>query len=249
MNNKEKTILVVDDQPSLVRLVRDNLESEGYRVLVASEGTKALDTVENDKPDLVVLDIMLPGMDGYEICRRIREFSTVPIVMLTARNERTDLVAGFEAGADDYVTKPFSAEELLARVKAVLRRSEYHEVNKYSPTFNCGDITIDFVRHEVSKRGEVIALTPTEYRLLYYLATNVGRVMLHSDLLTKVWGQEYSGATDYLRVYVRHLRTRLEDKDNQPVYILTVPGVGYMLKCPSTQAEPTPVAEPDPNQV
>jgi DNA-binding response OmpR family regulator len=235
MSNKDKTILVVDDQPSLVRLVRDNLESLAFKVLVASDGMKALDTVENDKPNLVILDLMLPGMDGYEVCRRIREFSTVPIIMLTARNERSDLVAGFEAGADDYVTKPFSAEELLARVKAVMRRSEYHEVNTYSPTFTCGDISIDFVRHEVSKRGEPLSpgLTPTEYRLLYYLATNVGRVMLHSDLLTKVWGPEYAGATDYLRVYIRHLRVQLEDKDSDPAYILTVPGVGYMLKCPT----------------
>lgn len=245
MSNKDKKVLVVDDQPSLVRLVRDNLESLSFQVITASDGLKALDVVENDKPSLVILDIMLPGMDGYEVCRRIREFSTVPIIMLTARSERADLLSGFEAGADDYVTKPFSAEELLARVKAVMRRSEYNEVNTYSPTFACGDISIDFVRHEVSKRGAPLepGLTPTEYRLLYYLATNVGRVMLHSDLLTKVWGPEYAGATDYLRVYIRHLRTRLEDKDNEPSYIITVPGVGYMLKCPSVQGE-----VPQPNE-
>lgn len=239
MTNKEKTVLVVDDQPSLVRLVRDNLETLGFRVISASEGTRTIDMIENEKPDLVILDIMLPGMDGYEVCRRIREFSTVPIVMLTARNDRADLLQGFEAGADDYVTKPFSADELLARVKAVLRRSEYQEVNKYSPTFACGDITIDFVRHEVKKGDLVKNLTPTEYRLLYYLATNAGRVMLHSDLLTKVWGPEYAGATDYLRVYVRHLRTHLEAKDSEPVYILTVPGVGYVLKCPQGQGQIT----------
>lgn len=239
MTNKEKTVLVVDDQPSLVRLVRDNLETLQFRVISASEGSRTIDIIENEKPDLVILDIMLPGMDGYEVCRRIREFSTVPIIMLTARNERSDLVAGFEAGADDYVTKPFSADELLARVKAVLRRSEYQEVNKYSPTFTCGDISIDFVRHEVTKAGTVKNLTPTEYRLLYYLATNAGRVMLHSDLLSKVWGPEYAGATDYLRVYVRHLRTHLEAKDSEPVYILTVPGVGYVLKCPQGQGQIT----------
>jgi DNA-binding response OmpR family regulator len=237
MTNKEKTVLVVDDQPSLVRLVRDNLETLQFRVLSASEGTRTIDIIENEKPDLVILDIMLPGMDGYEVCRRIREFSTVPIIMLTARNDRADLLQGFEAGADDYVTKPFSADELLARVKAVLRRSEYQEVNKYSPTFSCGDISIDFVRHEVTKAGVTKNLTPTEYRLLYYLATNAGRVMLHSDLLSKVWGPEYSGATDYLRVYVRHLRTHLESKDSEPVYILTVPGVGYVLKCPQGQGQ------------
>lgn len=235
--SKEKTILVVDDQPALVRLVRDNLESRQFRVTHASDGAKALDIVENEKPDLVILDVMMPGMDGYEVCRRIREFSTVPIIMLTARNEQESLIQGFEAGADDYVTKPFHANELLARVEAVLRRSEYQEVNKYSPTFSCGDISIDFVRHEVMKAGEVKNLTPTEYRLLYYLATNAGRVMLHSDLLTKVWGPEYSGATDYLRVYVRHLRSRLETKDSEPVYILTVPGVGYVLKCPQGQGQ------------
>jgi len=235
--NKDKTVLVVDDQPGLVRLVRDNLETLQFKVIAASEGTKALDIVENEKPDLVILDIMLPGQDGYQICRRIREFSTVPIIMLTARNERADLVTGFEAGADDYVTKPFSADELLARVKAVLRRSEYQELNKYSPTFTCGDISIDFVRHEVTSQSKPVPLTPTEYRLLYYLATNAGRVMLHSDLLTKVWGPEYAGATDYLRVYIRHLRTRLEPKDSEPTYILTVPGVGYVLKCPQGQGQ------------
>jgi DNA-binding response OmpR family regulator len=232
-NTKEKTVLVVDDQPGLIRLVRDNLETLNYRVITASEGTRALEVVETDKPDLVLLDIMLPGQDGFSICRRIREFSTVPIIMLTARNERSDLLAGFEAGADDYVTKPFSADELLARVKAVLRRSEYQEVSKYSPGFTCGDISIDFVRHEVTRKGKVEALTPTEYRLLYYLAINAGRVMLHSDLLTKVWGVEYAQQTDYLRVYIRHLRTRLEPNSNEPTYILTVPGVGYVLKCPA----------------
>ncbi len=237
--NKDKTVLVVDDQPGLVRLVRDNLETLQFKVISAAEGTRALDIVENEKPDLVILDIMLPGQDGYQICRRIREFSTVPIIMLTARNERADLVTGFEAGADDYVTKPFSADELLARVKAVLRRSEYQELNKYSPTFACGDISIDFVRHEVTASGKTIPLTPTEYRLLYYLATNAGRVMMHSDLLTKVWGPEYAGATDYLRVYIRHLRTRLEPKDSEPTYILTVPGVGYVLKCPQGQGQVT----------
>lgn len=238
MSNAKK-VLVVDDQPGLVRLVRDNLETLQYQVIVAAEGKQALEIVENEEPDLVILDIMLPGQDGYQICRRIREFSTVPIIMLTARNDRTDLVAGFEAGADDYVTKPFSADELLARVKAVMRRSDYQEIGKYSPSFVCGDISIDFVRHEVSKHGTALqpGLTPTEYRLLYYLATNAGRVMLHSDLLVKVWGPEYAGATDYLRVYIRHLRTRLEPKDSDPTYILTVPGVGYVLKCPQGQGQ------------
>jgi DNA-binding response OmpR family regulator len=234
---KEKTILVVDDQPSLVRLVRDNLESKQFKVTSANDGVKALDIVENERPDLVVLDVMMPGMDGYEVCRRIREFSTVPIIMLTARNDQEALIQGFEMGADDYITKPFHANELLARVEAVLRRSEYQEVSKYSPTFSCGDITIDFVRHEVTKAGKEMPLTPTEYRLLYYLATNSGRVMLHSDLLTKVWGPEYSGATDYLRVYIRHLRSKLDTKDGEPIYVLTVPGVGYVLKCPQKAGE------------
>jgi two-component system, OmpR family, KDP operon response regulator KdpE len=238
--NKDKTVLVVDDQPGLVRLVRDNLETLNYKVISAAEGSRALDIVENEKPDLVILDIMLPGQDGFQICQRIREFSTVPIIMLTAKNERADLVAGFEAGADDYITKPFSADELLARVKAVLRRSEYQEASKYSPTFTCGELSIDFVRHEVTvgkplKRN----LTPTEYRLLYYLATNAGKVMLHSDLLTKVWGPEYAGATDYLRVYIRHLRTLIEPEPSEPTYILTVPGVGYVLKCPAGQGQIT----------
>jgi DNA-binding response OmpR family regulator len=235
--SREKTILVVDDQPSLVRLVRDNLESRDFKVTSANDGTKALDIVENERPDLVVLDVMMPGMDGYEVCRRIREFSTVPIIMLTARNDQESLIQGFEMGADDYITKPFHANELLARVEAVLRRSEYQDVNKYSPSFSCGDISIDFVRHEVTKAGKEVPLTPTEYRLLYYLATNSGRVMLHSDLLTKVWGPEYSGATDYLRVYIRHLRSKLDTKDGEPVYVLTVPGVGYVLKCPQKASE------------
>jgi two-component system KDP operon response regulator KdpE len=231
---RKETVLVVDDEPRLVRLVREILTAVGYAVLSASDGAQALEVLAVEQPDLVLLDIMLPGeMDGYEVCRRVREFSAVPIIMLTAKVREVDMLHGFDVGADDYLTKPFSAKELIARVKAVLRRSSApgHEA-LVTADVSCGDLTISFARRRVSISGREISLTPTEFKLLQQLALNANRVMLHEDLLTEVWGPQYRDDIDYLRAYVSHLRRKLEEDPSEPRYILTEPGVGYVLSCP-----------------
>ena len=226
-------ILVVDDDPLLVRLVRTNLEKAGYRVLSAADGEQAVDVAANELPDLVVLDLMLPKLDGYEVCRRIREFSMVPVVMLTARGEPVDRLRGFEMGADDYVSKPFVPAELLARVRAVLRRSQQGGASSNTPAVvRCGEIAIDLLRRRVTVRDEVVKLTATEFHLLQELAINAGKVLSHTDLLTKVWGPEYRDDRDYLWAYVRHLRRKLEPDPEHPEYIVSAPGFGYVLECP-----------------
>jgi len=230
MNDK---ILVVDDQPRLVRLVREVLQAVGYEVVAAGTGETAIDMAAVEQPDLVLLDILLPqGPDGYEVCRRIREFSDVPVIMLTAKAQEADMLHGFDVGADDYLTKPFSAKELIARVGAVLRRSKRPE-ETMTTVFHCGDIEIDFTRHSVtvSSLGPV-ALTRTEYALLRQLALNPNCIILHQDLLAAVWGPEYRDDVDYLRAYVRYLRRKLEADPANPKYIVTVAGMGYMLACP-----------------
>jgi two-component system KDP operon response regulator KdpE len=185
-----------------------------------------------ERPDLVLLDVLLSsGPDGYAICRRIREFSDVPIIMLTAKAQDEDILTGFDAGADDYLTKPFNAKELIARVKAVLRRARRPE-ESVGGTFKCGDLEIDFARHIVKVRAEKVALTRTEYELLRQLALNADRVMTHADLLAKVWGPEYRDDVDYLRAYIRYLRRKLEADPANPKYILTAAGIGYTLACP-----------------
>ncbi len=226
----EKTsVLVVDDDPQLLRLVRANLESVGYRVLVAMDARSALDLVDVEIPDMIILDIMMPEIDGYEVCRLIREFSETPIIMLTAKVEDVDKVKGLKLGADDYLTKPFSAQELLARVEAVLRRTRPSEEVKAPPTFTCSDISVDFVRRRVMVRGHEVALTLTEYKLLTQLVSNAGRVMLHRELLTRVWGAEYQDELEYLRAYIRHLRQKIEEDPHHPKYILSKPGIGYIF--------------------
>jgi two-component system KDP operon response regulator KdpE len=233
-------ILIVDDEPHVLKLVKANLESSGYRILTAADGEQAVRMVEGEIPDLVVLDIMLPKMDGYAACRRIREFSAVPIIMLTARSAQVDLVHGFEVGADDYLTKPFSATELLMRVRAVLRRSKWPEEVITRHGFKAGPIEIDFAQHLVTVDGEPVKLTPTEYRLLAYLASNTNRVMMHRELLRAVWGPEYGDETEYLRVYVRYLRQKLEPDPSNPRYILTQPGAGYRLYQPEEDKQAAP---------
>lgn len=230
---KQKTsILLVDDDPQLVRLVRVNLESVGYRVLVAMDAPSALELAGMEMPDMIILDIMLPGIDGYELCQRIREFSATPIIMLTAKVEDTDKVRGLKLGADDYLTKPFSVQELLARIEAVLRRTGTPEEVKVPRTFTSGDISVDLLQHRVTVRGQEVALTPTEYKLLTQLVSNAGRVMLHRELLTRVWGDEYQDELEYLRAYIRHLRQKVEEDPHQPKYILSKPGIGYIFACP-----------------
>ena len=231
--DKKTTILLVDDDPQLIRLVRANLESVGYTVLVAMDAHSALELVDMETPDMILLDIMLPEMDGYEVCQRIREFSTTPIIMLTAKVEDTDKVKGLKLGADDYLTKPFSVQELLARIEAVLRRAGSSEENKAPPTFTGGDVSVDFVQRRVMVRGQEVSLTLTEYKLLSQLVSNAGRVMLHRELLTRVWGAEYQDELEYLRAYIRHLRQKIEENPHQPKYILSKPGIGYIFISPT----------------
>jgi DNA-binding response OmpR family regulator len=230
--SKKATILAVDDEPHVLKLVKANLESSGYKVLTAADGQEAIETVERELPDLVILDLMLPKMDGYAVCRRIREFSAVPIIMLTARSSQVDMVHGFEVGADDYLTKPFSVTELLMRVQAVLRRSKWPEEIMVRQGFRAGPIEIDFAQHRVEVEGQPVKLTPTEYRLLAYLASNANRVIIHRELLRAVWGPEYGDETEYLRVYMRYLRQKLEAEPSEPRYLLTQPGAGYMFYQP-----------------
>ena len=237
---RKATILVVDDEPHVVRLVKANLEPSGYRILTATEGEQALRAVEGESPDLVILDIMLPKIDGYEVCRLIREFSPVPVIMLTARSAEVDLVHGFDVGADDFLTKPFAANELLARVRAVLRRSKWPEEVLSHHRFKAGPIEIDFAGHKVTLDGQPVKLSPTEYRLLAYLASNAGRVILHRELLRAVWGPEYGDESEYLRVYVRYLRQKLEPDPANPRYLLTQPGAGYIFYQPEEDKHPPP---------
>lgn len=224
-----KTVLVVDDEPRYVRLLRANLESVGYRVVAAGDGSAAVQKAEAEDPDLMLLDLMLPDMDGYEVCRRIREFSTVPIIMLTARREQADKVHGLDTGADDYITKPFDAAELLARVRAQMRRADQRQQRHVQPRFTLGDLAVDFAQHTVELRGAPVSLSPTEYKLLYHLATNAGRVLVQDELIRLVWGPDYLDDPEVLRVYVRRLRQKIEDDPSNPRFVLTRPGVGYVM--------------------
>jgi two-component system KDP operon response regulator KdpE len=223
-------ILVVDDEPHLVKLVRSNLEAQHFKVATAMDGVSALAMVEKEGPDLVILDIMLPGMDGFDVLQKIREFSSVPVIMLTAKDQDVDVVKGLTLGADDYVKKPFSVHELLARVEAVLRRAAPGDDVQARPPFSVGDFVMDFQQRKVTVRGKEVKVGPTEYKLLSQLVRNAGRVMLHADLLRKVWGPEYGGETEYLRVYISYLRNKIEEDPANPKYILTEHGVGYMFK-------------------
>jgi len=233
MSRKKISVLLIDDDPQLIRLVRANLETIGYRVLTAMDALSALKLVEMEMPDLILLDIMLPEIDGYELCQRIREFASIPIIMLTAKVEDTDKVRGLKLGADDYITKPFNVQELLARIEAVLRRTQDFEEINQPRTFTGGDVSVDFVQRRVTVCGEEIALTITEYKLLSQLVSNAGKVMLHRELLTNVWGQEYQDEVEYLRAYIRHLRQKIEKDPHQPRYILSKPGIGYTFVSPS----------------
>ena len=227
---KQTCILVVDDDPRLVRFVKANLEALHYKVVTAEESSTALELLARESPDLVILDIMLPGnMDGYELCEHIRSFSMVPVLMLTAKVEEQDKVKGLQIGADDYLTKPFGVPELLARLEALLRRAQLSQAAQPGLTFSSGDLTVDLLRRRVIVRGEEVYLTPTEYRLLAELASNAGRVMLHEELLMKVWGSEYRGEVEYLRAYVRHLRAKIELDPSQPLHIISRHGIGYIL--------------------
>jgi len=232
MPPKKTAVLVVDDDIRILRMMQRLLELEGYRVLTASHGEAALDVFTEESPDLVLLDIMMPNMDGYTVCQRIREFSTTPIIMVTAKGNEEEKVAGLDAGADDYVAKPFSSEELAARVRAVLRRTRlWAEPPK--PSFHCADLVVDFSRHQVTLAGQEIHLTASEYHILSYLARNAGRVVTPDQILKKVWGEEYLGETHLLQVNMARLRQKLKDDAKNPRYIVTRPGIGYMLVKPT----------------
>lgn len=226
-------ILVVDDEPKLVRLIQEVLTATGFEVVSTGSGEKAIEMVALEQPDLVLLDIVLTGdVDGFEVARRVREFSVVPIIMLTAKAKESDLLRGFDAGTDDYITKPFSSKELLARIRAVLNRAKNEADSTVEAVINCGELRIDLARRRVTLAGEAIHLTRTEYNLLLELASHQNQVLLHAQLLTAVWGPEYRDDLDYLRAYVRYLRRKLEPDPSNPRYILTSQGVGYMLACP-----------------
>lgn len=231
---------MVDDEPRYLRLVGYNLESSGYKVIAAADGDEALRGVARGNVDLVILDIRLPGMDGCEVCRRIREFSTVPIIMLTAKGEDSDKVLGLSSGADDYVTKPFYAEELLARVEAVLRRSHFSESTVPQPTRAWGKMSIDFAQRLVTVGGQEVRLSPTEYRLLRCLAANAGRVVARAEILEKVWGPGYREPFEGLRAYIRRLRQKIETDPGKPEYILTRAGIGYLLSLPHPPSSTIP---------
>jgi two-component system response regulator VicR len=226
-----KKILVVDDEKNIVDVVAFNLHKEGYEVVVARDGESCLAAFANEKPDLVILDIMMPKMDGFEACRRIRQTSQVPIIMLTARAEEVDKVLGLELGADDYVVKPFGVRELLARVKANLRRRDSKdEEPAQSGILNYGDITIDTGRYEVRRGETILDLTHREYELTKFLAANNSQVFSREQLLERVWGYEYFGDVRTVDVTIRRLRSKIEENPESPKYILTRRGVGYYFK-------------------
>ena len=224
-------VLAVDDEPRYLEIIRFNLETAGFRVACAASGEEALELVAAEEPDLIVLDLMLPGIDGFEVCRSVRERSMCPIIMLTAKGAEEDKVRGLRLGADDYVTKPFSAQELLARVEAVLRRARAPEPGaRHAGTIELGELRIDELRKEVTLAGREVRLSPTEYRLLTCLAADAGVVLSREELLTRVWGNAYRGEDEILRVTLWRLRQKLAD--DPPRYIVTRPGLGYMLTAP-----------------
>lgn len=225
---KRHLILVVDDEIRISRMIRMNLEHDGYEVIEAQSGQEALDQVRSRMPSLVILDVMMPGLDGYETLSILREISQVPVIMLTAKGEEEDRIRGLELGADDYVTKPFSPRELMSRVKAVLRRTEGAAGGAQQDVIRVDDrLKIDFSKREVWVNDQIVKLRPTEYRLLYHLVQNAGWVMTYDQLLTKVWGYEYRDETHYVRLYINYLRQKLEEDPSNPKYILTERGVGY----------------------
>lgn len=227
---RDMTILIVDDEPRIRDFVRMNLELEHYHVEEASNGLEALEKLRDTLPDLIVLDVSMPEMDGFEALRHIREVSTVPVIMLTVRQSEADKIRGLDLGADDYLAKPFSPPELLSRIRALLRRSLMAPPTRKTRIVVDSDLTIDFSRHEVIARGEKVVLRPTEYRLLYHLVSNAGRLLTHETLLSKVWGYEYRDESHYLRLYITYLRQKLEKDPAHPKYILTERGLGYRFK-------------------
>jgi DNA-binding response OmpR family regulator len=222
-------VLIVDDDPAMRRLLETSLPDVGYQVHTVVEAQAALENVIQHQPDVILLDVMLPGMDGFTLCKQLREWTTVPIIMLTARAAERDVVLGLQLGADDYVTQPVRANELIARIDAVLRRAQPDSTPGGPSLIQVDGLTIDLAQRLVTIDGAEVALTPIEYQILAYLARHAGQVLTHSQILEEVWGQEYSGESHYLWVHIAHLRQKLEPHSKQPRYILTERGVGYRL--------------------
>ena len=222
-----RRILIVDDEDRMRRFIRLNLEYDGFEVVEAANGREALDKVRETFPDLVLLDVMIPERDGFEVLKVLREISDVPVIMLTAKGEEEDIVRGLELGADDYITKPFSTRELVSRIKAVLRRTEAVRGPLHGIIEVDERLKIDFDRREVWVDGKLVKLRPTEYRLLYHLVQNAGWVLTYEQILTRVWGYEYRDEYHYVRLYINYLRQKIEKDPSNPQYILTERGVGY----------------------
>ena len=235
MTTRTKRILIAEDEVALRDFVSRNLRARGFEVLEASNGLEAIALWEREDPHLLILDIMMPRMDGLEVCRRVRELSAVPIIVLTALDAESDKVAALDLGADDYLTKPFGVEELLARVRAALRRTQWEVMLPAGDMKRFGELEIDLAGHIVRLRGEEVRLSPTEFSLLGLLVSNVGKVLTHRVLLQSIWGPEYGGEAEYLRVYINRLRQKLEPDPANPRYLLTEPGVGYRFFAPETR--------------
>ena len=224
-----KRILIVDDEPRYLRLLEANLRTDGYDVITAQDGLQAIEVFSSNPVDLIVLDIMMPKLDGFATCQRIREFSNVPIIVLTAKGEERDRVRGLDLGADDYLVKPFSATELLARVRAVFRRAQVSADVGQARYFIHGNLRIDFARAEVWRDEQTVSLSATEYRLLLQFSHNVGRILTAEDLLVSVWGPEYRTDKEILWVSIARLRQKLEDEPHSPKHIATRSGLGYLM--------------------
>jgi two-component system KDP operon response regulator KdpE len=227
---KKFKILVADDEPKIRLFIRANLEARGYEVHLAQDGIEAIEIAERVLPDVIVLDVNMPRMDGIEACRRIRQWADMPIIILSVRGDERDKVRALEEGADDYVTKPFGVEELIARVRVALRRSAGSTIA--APVFTAGDLEVDLSRRVVKRRGQVVKLTRTEYELLAYLVSNHGKVLTHKELLHNVWGPEYGEEREYVRVFIAQLRRKIEDDLANPRFIVTEPRIGYRFVKP-----------------
>jgi two-component system KDP operon response regulator KdpE len=227
---KKIKILVVDDEPRIRMFIRANLEARGYEVYLAQDGTEAVEMAGRVDPDVIVLDVNMPRMDGIEACRRIREWADMPIIILSVREDEKDKVKALDEGADDYVTKPFGIEELLARIRVALRHSA--GAAPATPLFTAGDLEVDFSKQVVKRQGQIVKLTRTEYELLAYLVSHHGKVLTHKELLRNVWGPEYGEESEYVRVFIRQLRSKIEDDPSNPKFIVTEPRIGYRFVKP-----------------
>lgn len=238
MSNAQQMIMAVDDEPGILRMIQLELEGQGLRVVTAPNGHAAIELAMQERPDLAVLDIVMPGMSGLELMAQLRETGPLPVILLTAKDSNSDRVRGLDLGADDYLGKPFSPEELVARIRSVLRRSS---TGKKEDIFRIDNLEIDLSRRLVRRDGDIVSLTRNEWTLLQCLATNAGKTMLNGDILSTVWGQEYRGDLQYLRVWVSRLRQKLEVDPSNPRLIRTVPGVGYTFTLPAGSIqEPAP---------